>query len=89
MKTQLSVLKRESLDDYFLDSFVEIFNRIKTTTWHDYTVESLYKGLLWAGRENQARAIVTAFVDRDRRDQGSLSIYLQSIVNDIPRTTRN
>jgi hypothetical protein len=81
MKTQLAALKEERMDQKALDSFVEMFERIKTTTCQDYTAESLFIGLQSAGREDQARAMVADFVAEHRRDLGALSAELQAIMN--------
>ena len=83
LRTQLSVLQGQPLTSLALESFIDMFDRIKCSICLDYPVESLTRGLLLAGREDDARRILGNFLYCYRRDQARPSPFLMALVDQL------
>jgi tetratricopeptide (TPR) repeat protein len=86
LETHLAVLKGNSISERSLNSFVELFDVVKSTVFQDYSAEALVLGLKSAGRLEDARRVADGFVLEHRRDLSSLSTTLASVVSSLKLT---
>jgi hypothetical protein len=68
LEAQVAVLRGNKLEPDLLESFIKIFDCIKSASLQDFNVESLLVALEFSGRADDARRIATEYLTKHRRD---------------------